>query len=77
MYPTIHTEYIDDNSMHSEILAVHMAVHLSGAVTITLTQQKSMEIDESVKADVTQPTEIEEHGLPLVSGPIRPLSLLC
>ena len=37
LYPAIHTEYIDENSVYSEILAVHMAVHPGGAVAITLT----------------------------------------
>ena len=40
LYPAIHTEYIDDNSVYSEILPVHMAVHPGGAVAITLTQQR-------------------------------------
>ena len=31
LYLAIHTEYIDDNSVYSEILAVHMAVHPGGA----------------------------------------------
>jgi len=31
LYLTIHTEYIDENSMHSEILAVHIAVHPGSA----------------------------------------------
>jgi len=35
LYPAIRTEYIDDNSMYSETLAVHMAVHPGGAVAIT------------------------------------------
>ena len=37
LYPAIHTEYIDDNTVYSEILAVYMTVHPGGAVAITLT----------------------------------------
>jgi len=33
LYPAVHTEYMDDNSVYSEILAVHPG----GAVAITLT----------------------------------------
>ena len=37
LYLAIHTEYIDDNSVYSEILAMYMAVHPDSAVAITLT----------------------------------------
>jgi len=31
LYPAIHTEYIDKNSIYSKILAMHMAVHPGSA----------------------------------------------
>ena len=41
LYLPIHTEYIDENSVYSEIPVVRMAVHPGGAVAITLTQYSS------------------------------------